>query len=103
MAWDGLQGEDLRVTLRSSAAVDVALSETQTVAAALAEVSPVEVALPETKIVRVAGGGTGGVQSVNYVLPDSGGNVQLTPQNVGAVDEDEELTILEVIEMWNNV
>ena len=47
-------------------------------------------------------GGTGGVQSVNYVLPDSGGNVQLTPQNVGAVDEDEELTILEVIEMWNN-
>lgn len=49
-----------------------------------------------------AGGGTGGVQSVNYVLPDAGGNVQLTPQHVGAVDEDEELTILEVIEMWNN-
>lgn len=46
-------------------------------------------------------GGAGGVQSVNYVLPDTGGNVQLTPQNVGAVDEDEELEILDVIAMWN--
>ena len=45
-------------------------------------------------------GGT--VQSVNQVLPDNAGNVQLTPKNVGAVDEDEELTILEIIDMWNN-
>ena len=50
------------------------------------------------------GGGSGGgtVQSVNRVLPDNAGNVQLTPENVGAVDEDEELTILEVVGMWNN-
>lgn len=51
------------------------------------------------------GGGSGGggtVQSVNGVLPDNAGNVQLAPENVGAVDEDEELTILEIIEMWNN-
>ena len=50
------------------------------------------------------GGGSGGgtVQSVNRVLPDGTGNVQLTPENVGAVDEDEELTILEVVDMWNN-
>ena len=42
------------------------------------------------------------MQSVNQVLPDNAGNVQLTPKNVGAVDEDEELTILEIIDMWNN-
>lgn len=50
------------------------------------------------------GGGSGGgtVQSVNRVLPDGAGNVQLTPKNVGAVDEDEELTILEIVGMWNN-
>ena len=50
------------------------------------------------------GGGSGGgtVQSVNRVLPDNAGNVQLTPENVGAVDEDEELTILEIVGMWNN-
>ena len=50
------------------------------------------------------GGGSGGgtVQSVNRVLPDGAGNVQLTPENVGAVDEDEELTILEIVDMWNN-
>ena len=50
------------------------------------------------------GGGSGGgtVQSVNRVLPDGAGNVQLTPKNVGAVDENEELTILEIISMWNN-
>lgn len=49
------------------------------------------------------GGGVGGtVQSVNGVLPDGAGNVQLTPENVGAVDEDEELTILEIVDMWNN-
>ena len=50
------------------------------------------------------GGGSGGgtVQSVNRVLPDGAGNVQLTPENVGAVDEDEELTILEIVGMWNN-
>ena len=50
------------------------------------------------------GGGSGGgtVQSVNHVLPDNAGNVQLTPENVGAVDEDDELTILEVVGMWNN-
>lgn len=50
------------------------------------------------------GGGSGGgtVQSVNRVLPDNAGNVQLTPKNVGAVDEDEELTILEIVGMWNN-
>ena len=47
-------------------------------------------------------GGGGTVQSVNRVLPDNAGNVQLTPKNVGAVDEDEELTILEIIDMWNN-
>ena len=53
---------------------------------------------------RTPTGGSGGgtVQSVNRVLPDGAGNVQLTPENVGAVDEDEELTILEVIDMWNN-
>lgn len=49
-----------------------------------------------------AGIGGGTVQSVNQVLPDNAGNVQLTPENVGAVDEDEELTILEIIDMWNN-
>lgn len=48
------------------------------------------------------GGGSGTVQSVNRVLPDNAGNVQLTPENVGAVDEDEELTILEIVDMWNN-
>lgn len=47
-------------------------------------------------------GGGGTVQSVNQVLPDNAGNVQLTPENVGAVDEDEELTILEIVDMWNN-
>lgn len=47
-------------------------------------------------------GGSGTVQSVNGVLPDNAGNVQLTPKNIGAVDEDEELTILEIVEMWNN-
>lgn len=47
-------------------------------------------------------GGSGTVTSVNDVLPDAFGNVQLAPENVGAVDEDAELTILEVIEMWNN-
>lgn len=53
---------------------------------------------------RMPTGGSGGgtVQSVNRVLPDNAGNVQLTPKNVGAVDEDEELTILEIIDMWNN-
>lgn len=51
-----------------------------------------------------AGGGSGGgtVQSVNRVLPDNAGNVQLTSKNIGAVDEDAELTILEIVEMWNN-
>lgn len=47
-------------------------------------------------------GGGGTVQSVNGVLPDNAGNVQLAPKNVGAVDEDEELTILEIVDMWNN-
>lgn len=47
-------------------------------------------------------GGGGTVQSVKQILPDNAGNVQLTPENVGAVDEDEELTILEIVEMWNN-
>lgn len=53
---------------------------------------------------RTPTGGSGGgiVQSVNRVPPDNAGNVQLTPKNIGAVDEDEELTILEVIDMWNN-
>lgn len=54
---------------------------------------------------RAPSGGSGGggtVQSVNNVLPDNAGNVQLTPENVGAVDEDEELTILEIVDMWNN-
>lgn len=53
---------------------------------------------------RTPKGGSGGgtVQSVNLVLPDNAGNVQLTPENVGAVDEDEELTILEIVDMWNN-
>lgn len=54
---------------------------------------------------RTPAGGSGGggtVQSVNQVLPDNAGNVQLTPKDVGAVDEDDELTILEVIDMWNN-
>lgn len=50
----------------------------------------------------IGGSGGGTVQSVNLVLPDNAGNVQLTPENVGAVDEDEELTILEIIDMWNN-
>lgn len=50
----------------------------------------------------IGGSGGGTVQSVNRVLPDNAGNVQLTPENVGAVDEDEELTILEIIDMWNN-
>lgn len=50
----------------------------------------------------VGSGGSGTVQSVNRVLPDATGNVQLTPKNVGAVDEDAELTILEIVEMWNN-
>lgn len=50
----------------------------------------------------IGGIGGGTVQSVNQVLPDNAGNVQLTPENVGAVDEDEELTILEIIDMWNN-
>lgn len=45
----------------------------------------------------------GTVQSVNNVLPDDSGNVQLAPADVGAVDEDEELTILDVIDMWNDV
>lgn len=49
------------------------------------------------------GGGGGTVQSVNQVPPDNAGNVQLTPENVGAVDEEEELTILEIVDMWNNV
>ena len=49
-----------------------------------------------------SGGGGGTVQSVNQVPPDNAGNVQLTPENVGAVDEDEELTILEIVDMWNN-
>ena len=51
-----------------------------------------------------AGGGSGGgtVQSVNRVLPDNAGNVQLTSENIGAVDEDAELTILEIVDMWNN-
>lgn len=50
------------------------------------------------------GGGSGGgtVQSVNRVLPDNAGNVQLTSENIGAVDEDAELTILEIVDMWNN-
>ena len=47
-----------------------------------------------------SGGGT--VQSVNRVLPDNAGNVQLAPENIGAVDEDAELTILEIVDMWNN-
>lgn len=53
---------------------------------------------------RTPTGGSGGgtVQSVNRVLPDAAGNVQLAPNDVGAVDEDEELTILEIIDMWNN-
>lgn len=50
----------------------------------------------------IGGSGGGTVQSVNRVLPDGAGNVQLTPENVGAVDEDEELTILEIVDMWNN-
>ena len=49
-----------------------------------------------------SGSGSGTVTSVNDVLPDAFGNVQLAPEDVGAVDEDKELTILEVIEMWNN-
>lgn len=53
---------------------------------------------------RTPSGGSGGgtVQSVNRVLPDSAGNVQLKSENVGAVDEDDELTILEIVDMWNN-
>ena len=42
------------------------------------------------------------MQSVNRVLPDNAGNVQLTSENIGAVDEDAELTILEIVDMWNN-
>lgn len=102
MAWDDFQGAELRVALHSGKGVSVGLEQVPEVAAELPEIVPVEVALPEMKVVRVPGGTGGGVQSVNHVLPDAGGNVQLTPQNVGAVDEDEELTILEVIEMWNN-
>ena len=51
-----------------------------------------------------AGGSVGGgtVQSVNRVLPDNDGNVHLTSKNIGAVDEDAELTILEIVDMWNN-
>lgn len=49
-----------------------------------------------------SGRGNGTVTSVNRVPPDTAGNVQLTPKNVGAVDEDEELTILEIVDMWNN-
>ena len=49
-----------------------------------------------------SGRGNGTVTSVNRVLPDTAGNVQLEPENVGAVDEDEELTILEIVSMWNN-
>lgn len=53
---------------------------------------------------RTPTGGSGGgtVKSVNLVLPDNAGNVQLKPKNVGAVGEDEELTILEIVGMWNN-
>lgn len=54
---------------------------------------------------RTPSGGSGGggtVQSVNRVLPDAAGNVELEPDDLGAVDADEELTILEIIEMWNN-
>ncbi len=54
------------------------------------------------RTVSGSGGGGGTVQSVNSVLPDAAGNVQLGPEDVGAVDEDEELTILEIIDMWNN-
>ncbi len=54
------------------------------------------------RTVSGGGGGGGTVQSVNSVLPDAAGNVQLEPEDVGAVDEDEELTILEIIDMWNN-
>ena len=50
----------------------------------------------------IGGSGGGTVQSVNLVLPDNAGNVQLTPENIGAVNEDDELTILEIIDMWNN-
>lgn len=102
MEWDDFQGEELRVALYSGSGVSAGLEQVPEVAAELPEIVPVEVTLPETKVVRVASGTGGGVQSVNYVLPDSGGNVQLTPQHVGAVDEDEELEILDVIEMWNN-
>lgn len=49
-----------------------------------------------------SGSGGGTVQSINRVLPDNAGNVQLAPEDVGAVDEDEELTIFEIINMWNN-
>lgn len=49
-----------------------------------------------------SGHGNGAVTSVNRVSPDTAGNVQLTPKNVGAVDEDEELTIPEIVDMWNN-
>lgn len=49
-----------------------------------------------------SGRGNGTVTSVNRVLPDTAGNVQLEPENVGAVDEDEELTILEIVSMWND-
>lgn len=53
---------------------------------------------------RTPAGGSGGgtVQSVNRVLPDNAGNVQLTSENIGAVGEDAELTILEIVDMWNN-
>lgn len=49
-----------------------------------------------------SGRGNGTVTSVNRVLPDTAGNVQLEPEDVGAVDEDEEMTILEIVDMWNN-
>lgn len=53
---------------------------------------------------RTPAGGSGGgtVQSVNRVPPDNAGNVQLTSENIGAVGEDAELTILEIVDMWNN-
>ena len=36
----------------------------------------------------IGGSGGGTVQSVIRVMPDNAGNVQLTPENVGAVDDD---------------
>lgn len=49
-----------------------------------------------------SGRGNGTVTSVNRVPPDTAGNVQLEPEDVGAVGEDEELTILEIVSMWND-